>query len=293
MSAASSEVLSAPSGTQSVCRALDLLIALGGARPDLSVTELACSTGLHASTVSRLLGALQAYHFVTQDPQTQRFRLGPRCFQLGQVFLSRVEIVGMAEPVMRELTARLGLSTHLAVLSDNRVVRLKHVEPEGYVLRLSPAERYALGEVHCEAMGKVLVAFQTDSRVAEILDSIAFPRYTPKTITSKDEMLREIERIRDAGFAVDRGERYEDVRCVAVPIWDHTDSTIAAMSISGTAKQLSRARIAELAKVMMEAAQRLSRQLGGSIRSRPREGRDESARSESDRPSNGSGEAAG
>ncbi len=251
-----------PPGTQSVCRALELLVALGTDKPQMTVSELAARTGLHISTASRLLGALRAYDLVVVDPKTQHVQLGPRCYQLGQVFVSQTEVVDVAEPFMRNLTAEFGQPTHLGILHENRVVHIRHVEPEGYVMRLSAAERYALGEVYCEALGKVLVAFQPDDAVDRILDSIRFVRYTRRTITSKNRMLREIRHIRQRGYAIDHGERYEDVRCVAVPLRDHTGRVFAGLSVSGTPRQMTTRHIHKLAQRMLEVAEAISHRMG-------------------------------
>jgi DNA-binding IclR family transcriptional regulator len=230
----------------------------------MSVTELAVAMELHPSTVSRLLGALQAYGFVLQDPNSQLFQVGPRCFQLGQVFVSQVEVATVAEPFMHSLTAEIGHPTHLGVLREGRVVRVKHVEPEGYVLRMSAAERYALGEVYCEALGKVLLAFQPDEEVERILDSTVFHKHTSTTITSKKGMLREVEAIRQQGYAVDNSERFHNVRCVAVPIWDHTGGIAAALSASGSDREMKAPRIKQLSVTMRKVSGAISQRLGAS-----------------------------
>jgi DNA-binding IclR family transcriptional regulator len=230
----------------------------------MSVTELASAMKLHPSTVSRLLGALETYDLVMQEPVTQYFQIGPRCYQLGQVFISRVEVAAVAEPFMRNLTARIGQSTHIGVLSGAQLVRVKHVEPEGYLLRLSASERYAPGELHCEALGKVLLAHQPDDVVERILDSMLYTKYTATTITSKAAMRKEIEVIRRQGYAFDNGERFPNVRCVAVPIWDHTNHVAAGLSASGSDREIKAQRAKKLAGLLWETAEVISKRMGAS-----------------------------
>lgn len=253
-----------PTGTQSVCRALSVLVRLATIRTGASVTELAQAEGLNVSTASRLLGALQAYGFVVQDITTQRVQVGPRCFQLGQVFLGQAEVASVAEPFMRSLTDRTGYPTHLGVLSENRLVHIKHVEPVGHMLRLSPGERFGLSDLYYEALGKALLAFQPDATIRHIIATITFKKFTPTTIESPDEFWREIAEIRKRGYAIDNGERYKDVRCVAVPVWDHEDRAAAALSISGSDRQLPPATVRELGKELIEIAQQISHRIGAS-----------------------------
>jgi IclR family KDG regulon transcriptional repressor len=257
-----------PAGTQSLSRALELLIALGQANGSASVAELSAHLDLHPSTTSRLLGALEAYDFVIQDARTQRFQLGARCLQLGQVFVSQVEVADVAEPYMREVTTDTGLQSHLAVLRSGRVVHVRHVSPEGHVPTRPVAERYAVGEVYTEALGKALLAFQPDNVVADILDAITFQRHTATTITTRGRLLDEIRRVRRCGYAIDNGELVEYVRCVAVPIWDHAEEVVAAMSVSGSDRQVTPQRIEALAAALRKAADAVSRRLGAT-RSRP------------------------
>ncbi len=253
---------SPPAGTQSVCRAMELLVALGQANGSASVAELSSQLELHPSTVSRLLGALQAYDFVTQDSRTQRFQLGACCLQLGQVFVSQVEVADVAEPFMREVTSETGLQSHLAVLRSGRVVHVRHVSPEGHVPTQPVAERYAVREVYTEALGKALLAFQPDDVVQGIVDSITFQRYTATTITSRSRLLDEIRRVRRNEYAVDNGELVDYVRCVAVPIWDHANEVVAAMSVSGSDRQVTPPRIEPLAARLQKAAGTVSARLG-------------------------------
>lgn len=249
-------------GPQSVRRALDVLMMIARSSSQLGVTELAGRLGVHPSTVSRLLDALEAYQLVVQDSATEQFELGPGCLQLGQVFLSRVEISEIAEPFMHTLTQETGLMTHLAVLRGGRVVHLKHILPESPVPSRPIMERYAVGEVYNEALGKVLLAFQPDEVVAEIIESIQFTRYTDTTITTKDRMHEEVAQIRKNGYAVDDGECVPYIRCVAVPIWNHSGKIEAALSLSGSAQNVRPENVAVLAEQLRSVSETISVRIG-------------------------------
>lgn len=249
-------------GPQSVRRAVELLMVIARSPEQVSVTEMARRLGVHASTVSRLLKALEAYQLVTQDAQTLRFDLGPTCLQLGQVFLSRVEISEIAEPYMHTLTRQTGLMTHLAVLRAGQVVHLKHVLPDPPLPCRPVAERYAVGHVHAEALGKVLLAFQPDDVIQETLSRVQLKRLTEATITSRRELLRELEQVRKAGYAVDNGECVPYIRCVAVPIWNHTGKVEAALSLSGLREHIGPENAPLLAQKLNEVAGEISRRIG-------------------------------
>lgn len=249
-------------GPQSVRRALDVLMMIARSSSQLGVTELAGRLKVHPSTVSRILDALEAYQLVVQDSATERFELGPGCLQLGQVFLSRVEISEIAEPFMHTLTQETGLMTHLAVLRGGCVVHLKHILPESPVPSRPIMERYAVGEVYNEALGKVLLAFQPDEVVAPIIESIQFTRYTDTTITTKDRMREEVAQIRKNGYAVDDGECVPYIRCVAVPIWNHSGKIEAALSLSGSAQNVRPENVVPLAEQLRSVAAAVAGRIG-------------------------------
>jgi DNA-binding IclR family transcriptional regulator len=249
-------------GPQSVRRALELLMMIARSSTQLGVTQLAKRLDVHPSTVSRLLNVLEAHQLVNQDPATERFELGPGCLQLGQVFLSRVEISEIAEPFMHALTEKTGLMTHLAVLRADRVVHLKHVLPDAFTPSRPTIERYALAEVYSEALGKVLLAFQPDEVVGRILDNTRFVRFTDTTITTRKRMLEEVERVRKNGYAVDDGEGLPYIRCVAVPVWNHAGKIEAALSVSGPSERVRPESVADHAARLRKVAGLISRRIG-------------------------------
>jgi len=116
--------------------------------------------------------------------------------------------------------------------------------------------------VYCTSLGKSLLAFQREEDQERIVAEIEFTPLTPHTITSRKELLKELNQIRSQGYALDRREIEEDVECIAAPIRNHLGNAIAAISISGPQKKIQTPREKEYVGWVTEAAEGISSRLG-------------------------------
>src|SRR5437588_267189 len=73
---------------------------------------------------------------------------------------------------------------------------------------------------HCSSLGKAILAFSSEEAVDEFFKGRSMEAYTPKTITSAEGLLKEIEAIRQSGYAIDDEEREEGLRCIGAPVWN-------------------------------------------------------------------------
>lgn len=112
-------------------------------------------------------------------------------------------------------------------------------------------------------MGKAILAHLPDDEVAAVVGR-GLPAVTPHTITEPDRLRTELRRTADRGYAVDDRENEPDVRCVAAPIFDHTDQVVGALSVSALTSRMNTARVRELAGLVARAGLAVSRELGSS-----------------------------
>ncbi len=116
--------------------------------------------------------------------------------------------------------------------------------------------------IHCTALGKVLLAYLLEEERKKILDKKGLPRFTEKTVTSKRKLEKELCKVKEEGFALDRGEHEKDVRCIASPIRDHDGKVIATISISAPAFRIDLDKQENLKRVLIEASKGISKRLG-------------------------------
>jgi DNA-binding IclR family transcriptional regulator len=111
-------------------------------------------------------------------------------------------------------------------------------------------------------MGKAILAFLPEKERDDLLDRLELKKFASKTIVDRDELVAELLRTRERGYAIDDNEMEDNVRCVGAPIFDHMRRPIAAMSVSGPAYRMTLERLEELSFHIVEFTQAISRQLG-------------------------------
>jgi DNA-binding IclR family transcriptional regulator len=245
-----------------VAKALTIVEALAGqAEQGISLAELSAALSMPKSTVHRYLTTLTQLE-LAERWGVDRFRLGTKVIELAGSFLANSDLRNESQADLDTLASQTQETIHLAVPSGAEVVYIAKVESK-HALRMYSYIGARL-PMYCTALGKAILAFGPPGRTKEIVARKLKPR-TPRTITSPEALESELETIRLQGFALDDEENEVGIRCVSAPIFDYTRLAVAAMSISGPSDRMDRRRCAELAPLVREAAQRVSRRMGAAV----------------------------
>jgi IclR family acetate operon transcriptional repressor len=251
----------ATDGVQSVERVIALLTALGRAGRPLSAGELSAASSLPRPTVYRLLQTLAGHGMVAAADH--RFVIGPRVLWLAGQRLEQIELRTAGRAVLLDLRDRTGETAHLGVLEQGQVVYIDKTEAPGPMRMAS-----AIGKImpaHCTALGKAMLAHLPPREAGAVLDLWGMPRRTPRTITDRRRLWSELATTRSRGYAIDNVENEEGVRCVAAPIFDHRGRVAGAVSLSGSTRTVTLARVRRsLGPLVRQAAGRISRAVGWS-----------------------------
>ncbi len=225
----------------------------------LTLADIARRTGLPKSTVHRLLASLREVGFVAQERDRERYRLGLRLFGLGATALANLEVHGEARPLVERLIRLSGEGVHVCVFDGRKMVTIDHREPDG---RSADWVTTVTGSpVHCTGVGKATLAFQPEETVEAIV-AAGLRRFTRSTIIKRDALLDELSVVRARGFAVDNSEHQPGIRCIAAPIRNAEGEVFAAISVSGAADRITPDRVEDLAELVVDAADHISRRLG-------------------------------
>lgn len=246
---------------QSVTNALELLEEFRGDESELGVTELSKRLGLHKNNVFRLLATLESRGYMEQNKVTGNYRLGLNVLELGQVFIRQMGLLKMARPVLEEISSKCNETAYLGVIRDDRVVYVDVVEALRPVRVVS---RMGVGlPVYCTAIGKAQIAFESADELEAIFSDKVLEGFTDKTIVKMDVLFKELEEVRQKGYALDDEEFDEGIRCVGVPVRDYTRRVIAGLSLSGPAYRFTDERLEkEVIPMAVDAGKKLSARLG-------------------------------
>lgn len=239
-----------------VGKALLLLTRLGDHPAGAPATELAREVGYPLSTAHRLLGALVRDGFAAFDPQSKRYTLGLRTFQLAQQVLHARGLSGLARPVLEEVSSVTKEATLLSVRDGDRQLYMYSIEGPQQVRVVGEPGKH--GPLHCTGQGKVLIAF-ADPAVREYLVAhVPLDPAGPKAITSRARFREEIELVRERGYAVADEEHEAGIRAVGVPVFGHGDVAVAALATAAPAYRMTVEELEGHVPTLNEGAKALS-----------------------------------
>lgn len=225
---------------QSVGTALSIVEALKELG-DGGVTELASALDLPKSTVHNHLVTLERSEFLVKEGES--YRLACRFLELGAVARDQKPIYRIAKPEVRKLAKETGELSGLITEEHGRGVFLCRAKGNQAVhVDTYQGKRIYL---HTAALGKAVLAHLPDERVDEIIDRHGLPEMTSRTITDRDELMAELETIRERGIAFDDEERLRGLRSVAAPIRSENDTLLGAISVAGPTSRMQPERFEE------------------------------------------------
>lgn len=250
---------------QALDRAFAVLDLLSTSPTSLGLAEIAQTLGLHKSTAHRFLMVLERHRMVERT-HGGKFRLGLRLCDFGSRAVEQYDLRDRAQLHLRTLVAEVEETAHLCILEQTRMVYIDKQEPERTIRMISRVG--ASSPVHCTAVGKAILATMPRARVEQLLPDLELERFTRHTMTSREALLKELERTSRRGYAVDDEEREEGVRCAGVAILDGRGEAVAAVSISGPAFRVTMQKIPQIADKLITCVKGIQKDLGSRSLSR-------------------------
>ena len=244
---------------QALDRAFAVLDLLANSATSLGLAEIADALGLHKSTAHRFLMVLERHRMV-ERAQAGKFRLGLRLCDLGSRAIEQFDLRERAQLHLKTLVAEVEETAHLCILEKTHMVYIDKQEPERSIRMISRVG--ASSPIHCTAVGKAILATMPRARVEELLPDLRLERFTRRTMTSREALLKELERTSRRGYAVDDEEREEGVRCAGVAILDGRGEAVAAVSISGPSFRVTMQKIPQIAGKLMTCVKGIQQDLG-------------------------------
>ncbi|NED96408.1 IclR family transcriptional regulator [Phytoactinopolyspora alkaliphila] len=233
---------------RAAARVCDMLDFIQRNPEGFSLTQVIDATNVPKSTAYRYLTTLEDRRYVTRDPSTDVYRIGPAFIPLHAQQLSVLAV--RLRPHLAELRDRFNETVCLAALDGFRICYVDVLDsPNGVRLTARPGD---VEHLHSTALGKAIASIMDAKRVEVILAADGMPRRTARTITSIEAFMREMEKVAAEGHAVDDRENEIDSRCVAVPLT--AAGLPAAISISAPAPRFSMQQLPAAADALKACA---------------------------------------
>lgn len=232
---------------------MQILAQIAAAGGPLAVTDLAALTGLPKSTTSRLCEKLRRGGYLVREPGSASLAVGPRLFRLGLDIVRQSGVTSARHTILAELVADIGETCNLTALAGSEVLYLDRVETRWPLrLALEPGSRVPL---HCTASGKLFLSRLPVTELEAVLRLVCLTANTPRTLTTRTRLARELKRIADRGYSLDNEEFITGLVAVAVPVVDDRGRIVAALACHAPVARLDlRAAIALVPRLKRAAA---------------------------------------
>jgi DNA-binding IclR family transcriptional regulator len=207
--------------------------------------------------VSRLLATLVEGGLVEHVHESGRYRLGVRLMHLGNIVLSRLDLRQIARPHLHALVDATGETATLSAPGERNAITVDFVQSTSSVQGVAQVGRPSIA--HATATGKVLLAFGLPT-----LPPGPLTAYTPRTITQRATLAVEVDTVRARGYAVNFGEREEDLHAIAAPVWGSRGELAAIVGVQGPSGRFTAHEMDTAVRPLLEHTLQLSQELGWS-----------------------------
>ncbi|MEU9204305.1 IclR family transcriptional regulator [Streptomyces sp. NPDC048332] len=182
----------------------------------LTVSEAAGLLSVGRSTAHRVLSTLEGRGFAARETDGRGYSAGPELVRLGHPAGFGAPVREQVGAVLEDAVRRTGETVLSAALIGDQVLVTdgrESAQPVRMVL-----ERGRARPAHATAGGKLLLSRMTADQICVLYPREHLDAVTPDTLTSRPELLAELGRIRDRGYATGRGESVAGMHAVAVPL---------------------------------------------------------------------------
>ena len=250
------ETASRIDGDTPTIRLFALLEVIASRDRFVTLQSLVEETGLPKPTLHRMLQQLESAGILQRDGDGRHYSTGARFRRLAENLLLNSTTHGARNAVLRRLVEEIGESCNITALSGSEVLYLDRVETAAPLrFFLHPGSRVP---VHCSASGKLFLAQLTPAQRRRLLGHVPLAAYTGNTLTTLEAFEEEIERVRQAGYALDREEFLPGLLCIAVRVPVSGARSTLAVATQGPAIRLTPEKALECLPALQRAAQALA-----------------------------------
>ncbi len=241
----------------SIARGMKVITAFDAEDVEMSPADVAAKTGLTRATARRILLTLTALGYVASDGKW--FRLSPKILDLGFSYLTSMQIGQVMQPIINAASKKVGETCAISVMEGQDIISIAHSSFD----RFDQVTFYPGTHMPAcvSAAGRVILAHQKQEGLDTYCRNVRMKRYTPKTITSGTDLIRELEKIRQQGYARVDGELEVGLYTVAAPIFNDDKFPIAAVTFGGNVARMNDQNIDKYLPELFNLAQRISRVL--------------------------------
>lgn len=246
---------------QSLAHGLNILFLFDDNHSVYTVSDISKKLGYSLGKTYRLVRTLIKYNLLQESPGTAQYSLGLNALKIGLLAQQNYDLPVVARRLIKELSLFAKETVLLTAVNGSKGIVLDRVESEEPI-RYTMFQPGASIPLHAGASSKILMAYLPEESWDEIISKEGLKSYTSNTITKVSKLKQRLREIRRKGYAFSDQEVDRDVRAVAAPIFSWSGELVAGLSVAGPVFRINKKRLTSLAKLVIQYAQEISKQLG-------------------------------
>ncbi|MCJ8343033.1 MAG: IclR family transcriptional regulator [Cetobacterium sp.] len=244
---------------QSVQRAIDIINCFTEEDHELSLKDISEKVNLSKSTVHGILSTLLKNSFIEQNPLSSYYSLGPAFMEKSFLINEDLLLKNLGRKYLEEISQKFSVTANIFSYKNKHLHLIDRVTSPNLYYSISTSVKKI--PLNASASGKLALAYSEELNIDKLFENLEINKYTNTTIMEKDELLKEIDKIRKDGFSMEKSEVEEGIYCISVPVFKLKNKFIGTISVMGTKEKLSKIKI-NLSKEMVKVSKELSKELG-------------------------------
>lgn len=216
------------SSNRTTQRTLQILCLLAK-RPDgMTLSEISLELDMPKTSTFDIVQTLRQEHFLRETHK--RFCIGYMAHEVGRSYQPDKDLFGIVRPELPPLGDKFGMTASLVFHEEEGLIYALEYRPANSIISSGASSGYSF--IHASASGKALFAYLSPSKLKKELKKVNFTPLTKNTITDEETFLKELTKVKECGYAVDRYEFNSLQTCISVPVF-HGGQVVAAVTLSG------------------------------------------------------------
>jgi IclR family KDG regulon transcriptional repressor len=245
---------------QSVKRATDIVSLFTASQPSLGITQIAGLLDLNKATTWGLVSTLEKQGFLQQDPETLKYSIGAKLFELGMVYLGNLEINSKASRPVHELASRTGFNARVGIWDGGTVLITLLAMPKA-----EDSLSHQLGPrvpAYCSGIGKALLAYLDDEELKAYLRDTQLIRHTRRTTVDAEVLFEDLMKTRERGYSISVEEMIPGIAALGAPVFGRTKGPVGGISLSVSPAMASGKNLERLSDELLRTAAEISQTMG-------------------------------
>lgn len=217
-------------GNNTIKKAIRILELISKNRQGLTLAEISKMLSMPKSSVFDIVSTLHDEGLVyIKNEYIKNYAIGAKLYVYGSIYMKSSNLLKVSRPYVNALADKYERTGFISKCDKEQFTYVyKYESPNTRIVTANVGDH---GSMHSTAVGKVFMACDAGCQVN--VDSLKMQPYTPNTLTTREELLSELESVNINGYALDDGENEAHMTCVAAPIYDYLGEVIGVISLSG------------------------------------------------------------